>query len=267
MLKNSYGLFISVLLCTACAGSAPVAGNTTASGIPLYFLNSIPAGNGLVFIGAAGKRSNPKETLQLALEDAARRIALFHMVSGEYAIENNIGSGAFDYVNNTYTSLSYDEERLKLYVDALQYNADTDIIEIENTLIVRAVYPLTLSVPVKYRPSYGIVDQKPSWVDNSSLEIEGYEVSVGYSGRYSSLTDTLKHSYQNAIFAIIRNINTTSKNSDMLYQNTGNLFGYKTASDNVTYSYGALNGFYILDTWFDPKTKSVWTLAIAGKAE
>jgi hypothetical protein len=267
VLKKSYLLFISVLLCTACVSSASSSGNAATSGIPLSFLNSAPTGNWLVFIGAAGKRSNPEETLQLALEDAARRVALFYMVSGEYAIENNIGSGAFDYINNTYTSLSYDEEGFKQYIDGLQYNADTDIIEIENTLIVRTVYPLALSVPVKYRPSYSTVDQKPDWVDNSSLKIEDYEVSVGYSNRYSSLTDTFIHSYYNSIFTIIRNINTTSRNSETLYQNTGNLFGYKTSNDNVIYSYGTLNGFYILDTWLDPKTKSVWTLAIAGKVK
>jgi hypothetical protein len=266
MLKKNCPLFLSVFLILACAGFAPPAGTTTVSNIPELFLSSFPAESGLVFIGAAGKRSNPKETVQFAMEDAARRVALFHKVSGEYAVENYIGSGTFDYANNTYTSMKYDEEGSKQYVDALQFNADTDTIEIENTLFVRTVYPAALPVPVKYRPSYNRTDHKPDWVDNPISEIEGYEAGVGYSGRYSSLTDTFTHSYQNAIFAIIRNINSTSRNTEILYHNTGDFFGYWTSSDNVTYSYGTLNGFYILDTWLDPKTKSVWTLAIAGKA-
>jgi hypothetical protein len=231
------------------------------------FFNSIPAGNGLVFIGIAGKRSNPDEALQLALEDAARRVTLFHKVSGEYAIENNVGSGAFDYTHNAYASLSFDREGYKKHVEALQFNADTDMIEIENAVIVRTVYPSALHAPVQYRPVYGKVDQKPGWVENPSFEIAGYEVGIGFSDRYSSLVDTCTNAYHNAIFAIIRNINATARTNDLLYQNTSSLFGYKTSSDNVTYSYGTLTGFYMLDMWIDPATKTVWTLAIAKKNE
>jgi hypothetical protein len=231
------------------------------------FFNSMPAQNGLVFIGIAGKRSTHKKTVQFALEDAARRVAIFQKVSGEYAIENNIGSGTFDYTNNTYTLLDYDIEGSKQYVDELQFNADTDTIEIENTFIIRTTYPAALSVPVNYRPVYNSDKQKPDWVENPPLEIAGYEVGVGYSGRYSSLADTCTNSYHNAILAIIRNINSTFRSSDLLYQNTGSLFGYKISNDNVTYSYGTLTGFYILDMWINPKDKTVWTLAIAKKME
>jgi hypothetical protein len=281
MFKKFCLLSLSVFLFISCAGSAPFAGITTISKTPGSFLdslslttsssidsffNSFPAEKGLVFIGAAGKRSDAKETVQFALEDAARRVALFHKVSGEYAVENNIGSGAFDYTNNTYTSIKYDEEGSRQFVSSLQFDADTDTIEIENTLIVRTIYPFMLPIPVRYRPSYGKDDHKPDWVDNPTVEIEGYETGVGHSSRLSSLAGTFTNSYQNAVFAIIRNINTTSRSADLVYQNTGDFFGYKTSSDNVNYSYGTLSGFYILDTWLDPKTKSVWTLAIAEKA-
>jgi len=262
MLKKICPLCLLFLLYIACASGPAASAEATAP-----FFSSAPAANGLVFIGAAGKRSDPQETLQFALYDAAQRVALYTKVSGEYAVENNIGSGAFDYTGNTYTSLSYDEEGAKQYVAALQFNADTDTLEIEHTFIVRTTCPLALSVPVNYRPVYSKAGQKPDWVDNPPLKIEGYEVGVGYSGRYSSLVDTLTHSCHNAIFSIIRNINTTSRSSNMLYQDTGSLFGYKTSSNNVTYSYGTLTGYYVLDTWIDPQTKSVWTLAIARKTE
>jgi len=222
----------------------------------------LPDENGLVFIGSAGRRSNPKETLRFALEDAARQIAVFHKVAGEFTIVNNTGSGAFDYVNDTYTSLDYDIEGSKQYIDSLQFNADTDTLEIENAFFVRAIYRSALLFPLSYKPVHSS-DQKPDWVDNPPLEIEGYEVGVGYSGRYSSLSDTYKNSCRNAIFEIIRGVNATSENSDILYQNTGNLFGYKTSNNNTVRSYGTLAGFYVLDTWMDSHEKSVWTLAIA----
>jgi hypothetical protein len=267
MLKKFGSLFLIVLLYSACAGTPPPPPPPVSTAlVESSFSLSTPVGNGLVFIGVAGRRSDPKETIQFALEDAARRVAIFQNVFGEFAFENNIGSGLLDYTHNTYTTLSYDEEGSKQHVEILQFNADTDTIELENSLIIRVTYPGALPVPVRYRPTYSGSDQKPDWVDSPPLKIEGYEVAVGHSARYSALADTYTNSYRNAIFTIIRNINTLSRTNEVLYQNTGSLFGYRSSSDNMTYSYGTLTGFYILDTWLDPKTKWVWTLAIA-KAE
>jgi hypothetical protein len=246
--------------CSTLPASKPVPAADTS------FFSSFPSEGGLIFIGAAGKRSNPNDTLQFALEDAAQRVAVFHNVSGEYVVENNTGSGAFDYSHNTRTQLFADKEKSKQYVDALQYDADTGSMEIENTFFIRTVYNSPLPEPVSYRPGYSVAGGKPDWIDNPPNEIEGYEVGIGFSGRYSSITDTFTNSWCNAIFAIIRNINASSRSSDLLYQNTGSLFGYKTSYDNVIYSFGALNYFYVLDTWIDPKAKSVWTLAIAKKS-
>jgi len=247
------------------SGSPHAANNGVPAGEPPSFFLSLPGENGLVFIGSAGRRSNPKETLQFALEDAARQVAVFHNVSGEFTVVNNTGSGAFDYVSDTSTSLDYDIEGSKQYVDSLQFNADTDTLETENAFFVRTTYRSSLPFPLMYKPVHG-ADLKPDWVDNPPSEIEGYEVGVGYSGRRSSLSDTYKNSSSNAVFYIIRSINSTSESSDTMYQNTGNLFGYKTSNNNTVRSYGTLSGFYVLDTWMDPKIKSVWTLAVAVKS-
>ena len=278
VLKKLSPLFLLCLLCIACSGSpapksaspsdAASAGELSAAPPvqPPAFFPSAPDRSGLVFIGAAGKRSNPKDTLQTALEDAARRVSIFHEVTGEYAVENDIGPGAFDYTHNTYTALYYDKEGARRYIDALRFNADTDTLEMENTFFVRTVYPAALPVAVKYRPVYRGADKKPDWVNNPPSAIEGYEAGVGYSARHSSLADTYANSCNNAIFSIIRNVNTVSRSNSTLYNN-GGLFGYKTSSDNITYSYGVLTGFYVLDTWIDPQAKTVWTLAIAKKFE
>jgi len=252
--------------CRSFSGSfdLPFARTNVPAETPASFFLSLPDENGLVFIGCTGKRSNPKETLQFALEDAARQAAIFHKVSGEFSLVNNIGSGAFDYYNGTYTLIDYDVEGSKQYIDQLQFDADTDTLETENTFFVKTMYSSALPFPVSYRPVHR-ADQKPDWVDNPPLEIEGYEVGTGYSGRFSSLTDTYRNSSRNAVIDIIRKINATTMSSGMLYQNTGSLFGYKTTNDNTVHSFGTLTGFYVLDTWMDPHDKSVWTLAIAVK--
>ena len=264
--NNLFYLLLCLFVFSTCSIFSSLLPAPVVEDLPPPFFSSFPSNGGLVFIGVAGKRSNPNETLKLALEDAAQRVAVFYHVSGEYAVSNNIGSGAFDYSYNTHTQLFVNKEQSKKYVDALQYNADTDTMEIENSFFVRTVYPSSLPSAVNFNPKYTGADRKPDWIDNPPNEIEGYEVGIGFSGRYSSMTDTFTNSWYNAIFAIIRNINTSARSGDLLYQNTGNLFGYKTSSDNLLYSFGALNCFYVLDTWIDPKAKSVWTLAIAKKS-
>ena len=229
------------------------------------FLLSAPTERGLSFIGVSGIRSDPKETIRLALEDAARRVALFHKVSGEFFSEINIGSGAFDYTNNVFTTLDYDEEGYKNFVDALQFNADTDSLETENAFFIRATYSAALPAPVSYRPVYNGSNKKPDWVDTPPLRIGDYEVGIGYAGRHSSTADTFFASYKNAAFSIIRNLNVTSRAGNLNYQASGT-FDYKTSSDNIMYARSSLVNFYALDTWIDPNTKAVWTLAIAQKS-
>ena len=261
-------LFFSLLLFSACAGgpvSSPAASSANADASEQHFFYSMPAGNGLVFIGAAGKRSNSNDTLQFALEDAAQRVAIFYHIFGEYAIENNVGSGAFDYTYDVNKTLYYDKEGAAQYIDALQYDIDTDTVEIDNAFFIRTTYPSALPFPVNYRPKYSGKNNKPDWIDNPPLKLDGYYAGVGFSSRYSSMADTYTNSCHNAIFSIIRSINADVQNNSLLYQNTGNLFGYKTSNENIVYSYGTLNGFYVLDTWIDPQSKTIWTLAIARK--
>jgi hypothetical protein len=262
-LSSSFSLLLLIMAC----GGGPVPREAAPATDTRDFFFSMPSGAGLIFIGVTGKRSSPKETIQYALEDAARRVSAFHGISGEYAVQNDIGSGALDYTFNTYTKVNYDIEGSTQYVDALKYNADTDAIEMENTFFIRTTYPAALSVPIMYRPTYSGKDNKPDWVANPPFEIPGYEMGVGYSGRHSSMANTCTNSFHNAVFAIIRNVNTATRSSGTVYNSTGSLFGYKIANDNITYSYGTLAAFYVLDMWINPKDKSVWTLAIAKKPE
>jgi hypothetical protein len=225
-----------------------------------------PSENGLVFIGIAGKRSNPKETVQIALENAAKRVAVFHQVSGEYVSVNSIGSGAFDYSSVTGKELYYDEEGSKQYIDALEYDAETDTMEMGNALFIRATYRSAPPVPVTFRPVYSGKDKRPDWVDNASLQFDGYEVGIGYAGRRSAMADTFSVSYENAIFAIIKNIDARIIRTDVIQQSS-RLLGYASLSEDVIYAQGSLVHFYVLDAWLDPANNSVWTLAIAKKSK
>jgi hypothetical protein len=274
-LRKLSPFFLMFLLFTTCAGlpnpfenmdlsislSDDISGNI--SGTP--FFNSFPSSGGLVFIGAVGRRSSQDETLQMALENAAERVAIFRRVSGEYAVHNYIGSGAFDYTHDTATSLTYDKEGSRQYVDSLQFDPEKDTLLYENSFFVRVVYPGSLPYPVNYQPVYRGQNKKPTWIDNPPLEINGYEVVVGLSSRRSVMADAFNNSRDNAIFTVISNKHTSVRSSDMQYQTNESIFGYKVDNNSVTYSYGTLTGFYVLDTWIDPREKTVWTLALALK--
>ena len=255
-------IFLFVLSCANIPFS--FIGNKAPAETPPPFFSSLPNEKGLVFIGSTGKRSNQKEALLLALEDAARQVAVFQRVSGEFIVVNNIGSGAFDYEHETFTSIHYDAEGSIKFIEQLQFNIDKDTLETENTFFVRTTFSSALPSPLSYKPAHSDT-RKPEWVKPPPLDINGYEVGIGYSGRYSSLSDTYNNSRRNAIFDIIRKINSVSKSSSLLYQNTSSLFGYKTMNNNTIQSYGTLTGFYVLDTWLDPETKAVWSLAVAVK--
>jgi hypothetical protein len=256
-------IVLSVFLTTCSTGPSSLPQTSKAVSVSSFF-SSMPSGNELVFIGAVGRRSNRADTLKLAIEDAAKRVAIFHGVYGEYAVEINVGSGAFDYTNNVYSAMYFNEGGSSQYIDSLKYNVSIDTIEIDNVFFIRTTYTSALPYPVNYRPTYNR-EGKPDWIENPPHQINGYEVGVGFAGRHSSMADTYTVSRNNAIYAIIRNINSVLQSRDTLYLNSGNLFGYKTSNDNVISSYGTLNGFYVLDTWIDQTTKTIWTLAVARK--
>ena len=260
LLPLSYLLFLTACISMPSFLSSP---SENTDNTQQHFFSSFPSGGELVVIGVAGRRSNPQETIRLALENAAVKVGKYYRVGGEYAIQNYVGSGAFDYSHETHAVLHFDPESSKQYVESLKYDIDIDTFEYQNALFIRATYPASLPVPVSYRPGYNGEDRKPSWVENPPIEIDGYKVGVGFSNRRSSMADAVNNSRDNAIFAIIKSINTVTRSDSMMYMESGSLFGYKTSHENITYSFGTLDGFYVLDFWIDPKLLTVWTLAIA----
>ncbi|MDR1058800.1 MAG: hypothetical protein LBL43_04555 [Treponema sp.] len=260
-----------VISLTAC-GSLPLAGVNSPglnrpggvrSGDGEPFWTTLPSPDGLVFIGAAGIRSKTEESVQLALEDAARKVALFNGVEGSFTTHTNIGAGTLDYQSGARGSLAFAQD-YKKYIDSFDFDEEKDVLRTETSLFVRVRYPG--SVPVAYRIPPRRGDEKPAWVDEPPLEISGYEVGLGYAGRRATHRDTVITSYENAVFAIIRNAAAAAGSRDVLYEGSG-AFDYSAATQNEVRAYGSLSDFYVLDTWTDPASMVVWTLAVAQKKQ
>jgi hypothetical protein len=263
MLKR-IGSLLFILLIMACASDP----NSSSALIAPSFLLSTPTGNEIVFLGVAGKRSNQKEMLDYALKDAARRVSIFYGVTAEFIYADSAGSGLLDNSQWIHSALEYDEEGAEQYIENLKFDSDkkSDIIEVDNAIIIRTRYPVSLSSPVFYQPTYKGKEKRPNWVDAPPASIGMYTVGIGYSARRSYISETWKNSYNDAIFSVVRNIDASSRAMGQDFYGTG-IFGYQRSTEDFTYSLATLAEFYMLDAWMDPKTGAVWTLAIARRAQ
>jgi hypothetical protein len=247
------------------ACSSPPPPPETDDPAPVSFWNSMPSRD-LVFIGGASLRSNRDESINLALQDIARRISIFHAVEGEFISHITTGSGFFDYTSDTQSSLSFNEDYLG-FAEDLEYDPGADVMQIDNSIFVRARFKGPGSLSIQYDLSPATEgNAKPVWVDSPPTEISGYRVGVGYAGRRALHRDTVNASFEAAIFSIIRTVSGQVAVGATNYQGPGT-FDYRSTSDTTVKTRGKLNSFYVLDTWIDPSNMGVWTLAIARPNE
>jgi hypothetical protein len=202
----------------------------------------------MVFIGVAGRQSTRTKSLAAALEDAAKKVALYHSV--EAAIIETEKSGAGFYFD---TELRYDENYQKYIVD-LKFDPITDVYEVDGAFFITVRCVVNNPVITNFVRRRG--NSRPWWVDNPPKEITGYPAGTGFSGKQSSYAKTVVKSYENAVFALLRNDHIYAAENEEDWQNSFSYQSVQTAS-------GTLTGFYVLDFWTDPESKTVWTLAIA----
>jgi hypothetical protein len=214
----------------------------------------------LVFIGGAAVRSDREESVNLALQDIARKVSIFNAVEGTFVSYNKTGSSFFDYAASSQSALFFDEDYLG-FVENLEYDPAADVMQIDNTIFVRARLRGPAQAPYQSLLSWD-GSSRPGWVDNPPVEISGRRVGVGYAGRRALHRDTVNASFEAAIFSIIRAMSSQVSAGAVNYQGPGS-FDYRSVNDTAISARGKLKGLYALDTWIDPSNMSVWTLAIA----
>jgi hypothetical protein len=252
-------LFFSFTL-NACS-TPPPPPPESGSPAPVNFWASTPSRD-LVFIGGAGLHSDREESVNLALQDIARKVSIFNAVEGEFVTYNKTSSSFFDYASSVRSSLIFDEDYLG-FVENLEYNPDADVMQIDNSIFVRARFRAPDAVQMPYQtPLSAGGNARPGWIDNPPAEISGHPVGIGYAGRRALHRDTVNASFEAAIFSILRTMSSQVSVGAVNYQGAGS-FDYHSANDTTVSARGKLKGFYVLDTWIDPSNMGVWTLAIA----
>jgi hypothetical protein len=257
VINKSLAVILSIFALSSCV-SLSKSVETVLTPPDTRFLKTVPASDELIFIGVSGPRIQEAEAIQLALEDAAKRVAFFYEVSGKMKSYFRISSAPLDYESSTQSAIADPEDGYKLYIDNLTYDDTRDVLRSNGAVFVRTRYKGTLPHPVSYGISVSSTG-KPLWVSEPPQEktIPGYVMGIGYAGKRSYQSDTIKASYENAALQIITGLFANVRGNREENQGTSN-------SDEYTvYAEGTLQNFYILDTWLDPSTMGVYTLAIA----
>jgi hypothetical protein len=264
LLKNF--ILLACIFFAGCPGS-PSPAKTPASAPqsennPFWDAGSGPSGS-LIFHGCAGIYSKKEESIQLALEEAAKKVAVFTLVEGRLLSFTNIGAGVFDYQSKTETSLIYGDPAA--YTEALAFDPETDVLETNRTVFVRVRYQPPEPVSIPYRSSSFQNSVKPAWVDAPPV-IPGYTVGLGYAGARAKYADTITASWENSVFSIVTGLYGSAKEEITSTRGPG-AFDVASSNTQEIRAAGKLRGFYILDTWTNPGDKSVWTLSIAQKSD
>lgn len=214
----------------------------------------------LVIIGVAGRLSNREKSIQAALDDAARRLSFFHSVGGQVTRRDRSGGGVFDFDLETDFQLAYDEN-LEAYRDKLRFDPRRDVFENNNAVFV--VTRFSSGEPMPRAAGHSTGKERPLWVASPPARVGGFIAGIGFAGRRASHKDTVIASYENAVLALLENINTTVRGEYLSYQNNYSIFGLDTHSETASISEGSLKNFYVIESWTDPASLSVWTLAVA----
>jgi hypothetical protein len=236
--------------------SSTVANET--SGVFNGFWITLPRQGSLVIIGASGRQSKREAEIELAREDAARKAAMYFSVWANIENIQNIGPHSLNYFTGYEMNMDYDRDLTK-YADALTYNANRDVLNIDGNVIIRFSYPVSFPVSI----SYGFArdaDGSPEWIRRPPEEISGFMTGVGYSGRQLYFRDTFEKSCDAAVAALVSRVST-----DVTVDTSSD--GDRNAFYTYQQSTARLDHFLVLEIWVDPKNQSVWTLAIARKAQ
>jgi hypothetical protein len=213
-----------------------------------------PSDGQIYVLGISGRRNNLDDAIAGALEDAARRVALYHGLHAKSASVLNVGQGSLDYYADTDYWLTINNEA-GLYSGELVFDKDSDVLEIDGQVYVLAKYSSASSIP-----SYNsmLQDGRPNWVKDYALEIPGYLTGIGMSKNKGSPQRTYQGSYENAIVHMLSRLSTTVTGS------VDDIDGSRM-TQNITTSEGDLKNVIILETWTDRNTGAVWTLLIANE--
>jgi len=257
-MKKLFAALCVSLFFYACANSGASTAAKETAGIQNGFWTTLPMQGSLVIIGVSGKQSKRGAEIELAREDAARKAAMYHSVWAGIENTQNIGPHSLNYFTGYEINLDYDRDLAK-YADALTFSADRDVLRVDGNVFIRFSYPAFFPAGINYGFARE-VDGSPKWIRSPPDEIAGFITGVGFSSRQFYFRDTYEKSCNAAVAALASRVSTA-----VTVEMTSD--GDRNSTVSHQRSAAQLDHFLVLEIWVDPKNQSVWTLAIARKAQ
>jgi len=220
--------------------------------------------DGMVIIGVAPKYSQRKRSIDMALDDAARKLSFFHRLAGIYITRDRIGGGMLDVLIDSDYRLQFDND-VEKYIEMLEFDPEIDVFESNNAVFVVAKVTSGSSMPPFQ--GHSVSSARPYWINMPPKEIDGYLAGVGHAVKMSSHRDTVVKSYERAAIEIIRSVGTSVSRNQVTEQYSSTMFDFFTQSTSGSTSAGILRNFYVIASWTDPSNLSVWTLAVAKNGD
>ena len=219
---------------------------------------TLPGPGGLPVLGVSARLSSRGAEIEAAREDAARKVSMYNYVWASVVSVQNIGSGYLDYYVDSNTQVVYDEN-LERYLDKLSFDPDRDVMRnSDGSVFIKFAYPAAFPGIVSYSFARN-QDGSPEWKSRPPREISGFLAGVGFSARLERLGDTFRKSYESAAASIVSGASNSVVARDTQVGSQGD-------SNIRSRSSGGIYNFTVLETWIDPKSRAVWTLAIARSA-
>jgi hypothetical protein len=247
-------LLLAVCIVSSYAGSLPI---TAAS--ETGRLSSGPDDGTLVVIGVSGRMRREEREIDSALDDAARQIALYRGLKGKATTVLETGGGYRNFYLAIKTKLKpLYESDYAAYREALRYDREKDLVRTDNAVFIRCVYDAPGLSPFDY--DCGTVNGKPAWL-RGPVAIPGYSSAVGFAKNHRRLAETIARSRESAAIALMASL---SSHIETIVVDHANRRAAVATRETIE---GELFNFMILETWIDPETGSVWTLAAAKKIQ
>jgi len=227
-----------------------------------YFIANSHDG-AIVVIGVANRQAArwgneilPAE-IELARDDAARKIAMFYGLGGTVESFHRQGAGFFDFIAESRLDLRSVVADHSQFIERLTFDPARDVLVHDRGTLVRFRYGG--GIPAANFAGSLNADGRPNWINNQNFNIDGYVAAVGFSPNRVWLNDTVIRATEAAAARLIKGLDTRITTSVVDAQGQG------TLTYIASYSSGVLNGFRIIEFWIDPANMSVYALGIARR--
>jgi hypothetical protein len=245
-MKPSVFLFLAAILLGP--------GLLTCTGIPLWepdagHLAGIPVFTGV----SSGHYLSKDRAVALALRDAARQVSFFHSVEAVITSAEIYNPQFRISQVNDERKLVYDTDYEK-YIRLLEFDTKQDVYEDHGALFVRTVYTGATGDGTSRR--YRVIPGRPLWIENPPEESGGLLYAVGFAGSRLSYKDAVIASYEDAVYTFVKSSFSKIYASQQIDENI-------MLDTSFVLVAGIVKGFHVIETWRDPESGAVWTLAAA----